>query len=106
MKNISILLILPATFAANVNAATRYVIIGGTAAASAASATSWGAACEDLQAVINASNSGDEIRVAAGTYYPNRPANNLTYVEANNRDNAFVLKQGVEIYGATILEIV
>lgn len=78
----------------NAEAATRYVKQGGTG-----NGTSWAAASGDLQAVINASADGDQIWVAAGTYKPNRPANNLSTIDANNRDNAFVLKKGVKIYG-------
>lgn len=76
---------------------TYYVKIDGTGAA--ATATSWGTASKDLQDVINTAQSGDKIFVAMGTYLPNRPANTPTVVEAANRNNAFVLKDGVSIYG-------
>ena len=80
---------------------TRYVkTTGTTTAANAANATSWAAACNDLQAVINVSAAGDSIWVATGTYKPNRKADALTSITANNRDNAFVLKAGVRIYGS------
>ena len=78
----------------------RYVKANGTAASNAASATSWETACADLQAVINASKAGDEIWVAAGAYKPNRRADALTVITANDRDNAFVLKKDVKIYGS------
>lgn len=78
----------------------RYVKPDGpTPAAQAADATTWAAACADLQAVMNASSAGDEIWVAGGIYKPNRPANDLNTIDAGNRDNAFVLPGGVGIYG-------
>src|SRR5690606_15050308 len=61
--------------------------------------SNWDNAASDLQAVINASNDGDYIFVAGGTYKPNRKANALNTVTPNNRDNAFVMKSGVRLYG-------
>lgn len=85
-------------YAVNINAQTTYYVkTDGTGAA--ATATTWGTASKDLQEVINNAQSGDKIFVATGTYLPNRPANNLTTVDAANRDNAFVLKNGVSVYG-------
>ncbi|MDR1984229.1 MAG: right-handed parallel beta-helix repeat-containing protein, partial [Prevotellaceae bacterium] len=40
-----------------------------------------------------------QIWVAEGTYYPTRAANNLDSINPANRDNAFVLVEGVKIYG-------
>ena len=74
----------------------RYVDINGSPTGAA---TSWAFACSDLQLVINNSSSGDTIWVAQGTYLPIRPANNLAVISLNNRDNAFVLKNNVHIYG-------
>jgi|GEM_PF-641297 len=59
----------------------------------------WDNASDDLQAMINASASGDLIFVSEGTYKPIRPADNLNTIDYDNRNNAFVLKDGVEIYG-------
>jgi len=71
MKRFLTMCILLLTVAA-ANATVRYVKTNGTTlAANAVNATSWGTACNDLQAVISASASGDEIWVAAGTYKPN-----------------------------------
>ncbi len=70
----------------NLQATIRYVKNGGTTAANAAAATSWAAACADLQAVINASTSGDEVWVAAGNYQP-------------ASGQSFAMKEGVKIYG-------
>ena len=61
--------------------------------------SSWANASADLQLMINNSSAGDTIWVAQGTYKPIRPANNLTVISLNNRDNAFVLKSKVHIYG-------
>ncbi len=77
-------------------AAIRYVKPGG---AGTAPYTSWATASNDLQAVINASSSGDDIWVAAGTYVPNRRADATGTITSNDRDNAFVLKSGVRIFG-------
>ncbi|MXN93091.1 hypothetical protein GR160_17835, partial [Flavobacterium sp. Sd200] len=64
-----------------------------------ADGTSWANAGNDLQAMINISSSGDQIWIAGGIYKPNRAANDINTVTLNNRDNAFVLKEGVKIYG-------
>ncbi|MCD8539282.1 MAG: cadherin-like beta sandwich domain-containing protein [Leadbetterella sp.] len=61
--------------------------------------SSWADASNDLQAMINASASGDQIFVAAGTYKPNRKANATGTVTPNDRDNSFVLTNGVKVYG-------
>ncbi|MCO5230796.1 MAG: right-handed parallel beta-helix repeat-containing protein [Chitinophagales bacterium] len=61
--------------------------------------TSWANASGDLQAMINISNRNDQIWVAAGTYYPNRRIQEIGIVTPNNRDNAFLLKTGVSIFG-------
>jgi hypothetical protein len=93
----------------NVQATVRYVRLGGIVPVSdvdAINATSWATACADLQAVINISAAGDEIWVAAGVYRPTHSAAGWTVVSptpansnAADRDNAFVLKEGVKIYG-------
>ncbi|MDR1601804.1 MAG: hypothetical protein LBS42_05195, partial [Tannerella sp.] len=85
----------------------RYVKATGTGDGS-----SWDNASNDLQKMINESdpNSDDEIWVFAGTYKPIHTASGWRYDpndNANNnfpaadggRDNAFVLKAGVKIYG-------
>jgi chitodextrinase len=72
----------------------RYVTENGTGDGS-----SWANASSDLQLMINNSLEGDTIFVAEGTYKPIRPANNLSTIDIDNRDNAFVLKSGVKIYG-------
>lgn len=61
--------------------------------------SSWENASADLQLAINNAVATDQIWVAAGTYVPTRKANDLATVTLANRDNAFVLKEGVKIYG-------
>lgn len=61
--------------------------------------SSWAHASSDLQAMINASVAGEDIWVAAGTYKPNRRADATGIITINDRDNAFVLKNGVRIFG-------
>ena len=85
----------------------RYVSTSGTTTSGDASnATSWNTACYDLQAVINVSNSGDSIFVAAGIYKPTHSAKNWTdssptdtNSNLTDRDNAFVLRSGIKIFG-------
>ncbi|GAB3993684.1 hypothetical protein GCM10028807_29560 [Spirosoma daeguense] len=67
----------------------RYVKLSGTQAAS--TATSWTNSTSDLQGAINASASGDQVWVAAGTYKPT--------TSTTNRSARFSMKNGVAIYG-------
>jgi len=69
-------------------------------ASSANLGTSWSDACGDLQLIINNASAGDTIWVSAGTYIPNRAANNITVIApTSDRNRAFVLKNGVKILG-------
>ncbi|KGO92740.1 beta strand repeat-containing protein [Flavobacterium subsaxonicum] len=61
--------------------------------------TSWENAGADIQLAINTAVAGDQIWVAAGTYKPNREANALDIILEADPDNAFVLKEGVALYG-------
>jgi len=69
------------------------------AGAGTTTGTSWTNAASDLQLVINNAASDDEIWVAQGTYKPIRRADALGTITVNNRNNAFVLRSGVKIYG-------
>lgn len=62
------------------------------------SGSSWANANNDLQAMINASVSGDEIWVAAGTYRPSSYPAGCSGC-SSTRDYTFLLKEGVKIYG-------
>lgn len=73
--------------------------------------SSWSDASSNLQLMIDISDPGDEVWVAAGTYTPLYPADishdrfdiekrieEMCYYR-ENRNNAFVLKDGVRVYG-------
>ena len=92
-----VLLLLPFMYEGNLfGQTTRYV---APTSSGTADGSSWTNASADLQAIINTSVSGDQVWVAAGTYKPNRKATALTVIVANDRDNAFVLKENVKVYG-------
>jgi Secretion system C-terminal sorting domain len=73
----------------------RYVTPSGTGDGS-----SWAQASNDLQSMINNSVAGDQVWVAAGIYIPVRKASQPDILTPADRDNAFVLKQGVKVYGS------
>lgn len=75
---------------------TRYV---APTASGLNDGSSWANASADLQFAINQSQAGDQIWVAAGTYRPNRDASQPLLPTPGNKNNAFVLKSGVKIYG-------
>ncbi|MFT6021790.1 MAG: hypothetical protein ACI9CQ_004600, partial [Saprospiraceae bacterium] len=78
---ISLLAVLP------MQATTIYV---NTDAVGAGNGDSWTNAYSDLQSALAAANSGDDIWVAAGIYYP---------TSTTDRIISFVMKKGVGIYG-------
>jgi hypothetical protein len=63
--------------------------------------SSWANASGNLQAMIQASSSGDEVWVAAGTYMPtNKPYDaGVEISTADARDVTFHVKDGVKLYG-------
>ncbi|WP_461081383.1 Ig-like domain-containing protein [Spirosoma flavus] len=67
----------------------RYV---KTSSSGSGNGSSWANATSDLQQAINASNAGDQVWVAAGSFKPG-PAGNT------DRTISFTLKSGVLIYG-------
>jgi parallel beta-helix repeat protein len=74
---------------------TRYVAATATGTANG---SSWANASADLQAMINASAAGDEVRVATGTYKPTLdPFGSATPTDP--RDKTFYVKDGVKLYG-------
>ncbi|MCE7059733.1 right-handed parallel beta-helix repeat-containing protein, partial [Dyadobacter sp. CY343] len=70
-------------FASSPEPQTRFVAAVGSGSQNG---ESWGDASGDLQAMINASQTGEQIWVAAGTY-------------GTGLENGFVMKEGVRIYG-------
>lgn len=72
------------------NATVRYVKPGSQGG----DGSSWATAMTDLQLAIDASETGDEVWVAAGTYKPVALINEKV---ANSR--AFIIKDGVSLYG-------
>ncbi len=79
-----------------VNPTTRYVTQNG---AGNKDGSSWANASDDLQLMINNSTMNDMVWVAKGTYIPKRKANDVNNITANDRNNAFLLKADVEVYG-------
>jgi hypothetical protein len=63
------------------------------------SGASWACPTGDLQAAINAAGSGNQVWVARGTYIPNRRADATGTITTGDRNDAFVLKSDVKIYG-------
>jgi hypothetical protein len=57
--------------------------------------TSWGSAYNYLQSALAVANSGDEIWIARGNYYPDQTSGSDT----NSVNATFTLISGVEIYG-------
>jgi len=57
--------------------------------------SSWKNASGDLQSMIDASSSGEIVKVAEGTYLPNK-----TFGSATERYKSFILKSGVIIQGS------
>jgi hypothetical protein len=70
--------------------ATASVIYVDTDAAGSNEGTSWVDAYVDLQSALGIAEPGDEIWVAAGTYYP---------TSDGNRDSTFTLVDSVALYG-------
>ncbi|RLJ34311.1 putative secreted protein (Por secretion system target) [Chryseobacterium sp. 7] len=94
MKNIYFLLFLFNSIV--VSSAVRYV--NANSNSGSAPYTSWSTASNDLQAVINSSQIGDEIWVASGTYFPTRDPFGNTF-PSDSRDKTFYLKDGISVYG-------
>ena len=75
--------------------AIRRAKVGGTGDGS-----TW-ALAGDLQSMINNSAEGDLVWVASGTYYPTEKiaATDAAAVATTERDQAFILRNGVKVYG-------
>lgn len=97
---VSVILLMGLTFlmtsASPVRAAPQAAILFVDRAAEGANdGTSWANAFMDLQDALAAAQSGDEIWVAAGIYYPDEGAGQ----QNNARAATFQLRDGVAIYG-------
>ncbi len=68
------------------------------AAAPGGNGASWDCAFQNLQQALTAAGSGHEIWVAAGTYVPTAYPTGCSGC-STNRDKAFLLKDGVKMYG-------
>ena len=79
----------------NLQAQSKYHINGATGSDNN-NGTTWASAFETLQAALDVADAGDEIWIAAGTYYPTALAEASS---SDLRDVAFVLKPDVKIYG-------
>jgi hypothetical protein len=92
MKRTAVLFLILTLFNTCIFALVRYVTPTGSGSFDA---SSWmnAAPGNNLQAVINASNNGDEVWVAAGTYYT---------TNGNNRAISFRMLNGISIYGSFI----
>ncbi len=77
----------------------RYVKSTGDGGTATGSGDDWQHASSDLQAMINKSSAGDQIWVASPLNRPIRRADAVTGPAVSDRSNAFVLKEGVKIYG-------
>lgn len=68
----------------------------GSTRLSSVTAANWNtSAYPTLRAALTASRSGDQIWVAAGTYYPDKGPGQTN----NDQLSTFVMKEGVAIYG-------
>jgi hypothetical protein len=87
------------------NGVVRYVKVSS---AGAGDGSSWSNASNDLQAMINESCESDTVLVAEGTYKPKYTADGWnhatnTYPTTDGgRNNAFVMKKGVKLYGGFV----
>lgn len=95
--NLFILFFLLISFATLQAQSIRYVKPNG---AGTKDGSSWENASGDLQLMIINATASEVIWVAGGIYYPSRKANDVNTTTPNDRNNAFVLKEGVKIFGS------
>jgi len=95
MKKLFLILLCALTGIAAQAQSIRYVKPSATGTGDG---SSWANASGDLQAMINASDAGDEVWVAAGTYKPSAYPSGCSGC-STDRDFTFHLKNGVKLYG-------
>jgi hypothetical protein len=88
MRSTIILLLLSAICLAGNSKNIRYV---KTIASGTSDGSSWENASDNIQKIINLSDIGDEVWIAAGTYYPPENA---------NKNWSLIPKDGISIYGS------
>lgn len=89
-------LILALLLSIHAKATIRYVSSSGS---NTAPYTSWATAGNDLQTVINACSSGDQVWVKAGTYKPNSYPPYSGSPSLTNRDYTFFIPDGISLFG-------
>jgi hypothetical protein len=75
--------------------ASRVIYVDASSASGSPTGTTWAKAFQSLQDGLNVAWSGDEVRVANGTYHPDHGGS----VSTGDRMASFVLPQGVKVKG-------
>ena len=97
MKKILLLLVFAMAIASLAQAQTTYYVTTSGDDINN-NGLSWGMAFRTVQKALDAAVSGDEIWVAAGTYYPDE----IDGTDSNNPNATFLLKSGVALYGGFV----
>lgn len=97
MKTPLFLLVTLTLLVFSLSARAKVVYVNETAAAGG-DGTSWVTACRYLQDALDLTNEGDEVWVAAGTYFPDEGSTVIT----GDRTASFTLKQDVKLYGGFV----
>ena len=96
-----LLFFIACTGACNLQAQTIYYVLPLAAGTGSGSGWANAAGATQLQAIIDAADSGSQVWVGAGTYYPQSvPAGSISNIGLlTYRDFAFTLKNGLAVYG-------
>jgi hypothetical protein len=94
-----LLLLLMCCITGNITPAQTIFYVDSSSNAQSPNGTSWATPFPNLQQALDAATTANtEIWVKKGTYYPSVSPNGCINC-SNNRDRAFLLKNGVAIYG-------